>query len=267
MKIIHLTDPHLTGVARGNVYGLNPAQRLRRAIKSIQQYHADTAFIALTGDLANEASEGAYAILSKIIKKSEIPIYPILGNHDNREIFRRYFPDYFDKDFVQYIVEKEGKVFLFLDTLVEGERYGEMGKKRIAWLSKALRTHKGKPTYLFMHHHPVASGLYEMDNDAAFRSSELFWKRLGKSKDVKHIAFGHLHRIMQASKGAVGMHCTRSTAFQVAYKPNDTLEYLTNKEKPTYAVMEISEEGEVRVHHHEYLDEKHYYEDGSRAAQ
>lgn len=265
MKIIHLSDPHLTGIIRGNVYGLNPAQRLKRAIKSIHQNHADADFIAITGDLANEASEGAYAILSRIIKKSEIPVYPILGNHDNREMFRRYFPDYFDKEFVQYIVEKKGKVFLFLDTLVEGERYGEMDKKRITWLSKALRIHKGKPIYLFMHHNPIASGLYEMDNHADFRSIELFWKCLGESKDVRHIAFGHLHRIMHAFKGTVGMHCTRSTAFQVSYRPNDTLEYLTNKEKPTYAVMEISEKGDMRVHHHEYLDEKNYFEDGTRA--
>ena len=267
MKIIHLTDPHLTGVARGNVYGLNPTQRLRRAIKSIHQHHADAAFIALTGDLANVASEGAYAILSKIIKKSELPIYPILGNHDNREMFQKYFPEYVEKGFAQYVIEREERVFLFLDTLVEGERYGEMCKKRLAWFGKMLTAYSKKPIYIFMHHHPVDSGLYEMDHDANFRSADAFWKRIHKhKKSVRHIAFGHLHRIMHASSGAVGLHCTRSTAFQVAYRPDDTLEYLTNKEKPTYAVMEISQTGDVRVHHHEYMDEKHYYEDGSRAA-
>jgi len=266
MKIIHLTDPHLSGVDRGNVYGLNPVHRLKRAIKSANQFHADAAFIALTGDLANVASAGAYGILSKIVKRSSLPVYPILGNHDNRKMFGEYFSEYFSGDFVQYAVEKEGKIFLFLDTLVEGERYGEMCKKRLMWLGKMLRTHKRSPVYLFMHHHPVISGLYEMDNDANFRSEEAFWNLLKKHKNVRHIAFGHLHRIMHGSKGSVAVHSTRSTAFQVAYRPEHKLEYLTNKEKPTYAVMNISEAGEVCVHHHEYLDEKHYYEDGSRAA-
>jgi len=266
MKIIQLTDPHLSGVPRGNVYGLNPAYRLRRAMKSIAQSHADASFIALTGDLANAASEGAYEILSRIVKKSKIPVYPIMGNHDDREMFKKYFPEYFEDGFVQYVVEKEDKVFLFLDTLVEGQRYGEMCQKRLSWLEKKLKTYKKKPVYLFMHHHPVSSGLYEMDNDANFRSAEAFWKLLDKYKNIRHITFGHLHRIMHASRGAVSMHSTRSTAFQVAFRPQCELEYLTNRERPTYAVIELIEEEMVRVHHHEYSDEKYYYEDGSRAA-
>ncbi len=265
MKIIQITDTHLSGVDRGNVYGLNPAYRLKRAIKSINQFHADAAFIVITGDLADVASEGAYGVLLKIIKKSKIPIYPILGNHDMRDAFRKLFPEYFNGGFVQYVQEIEGRAFLFLDTLVEGERYGELCEKRLKWFKKALVKYRKQPLYIFMHHHPVDSGLYEMDVEADFRSKEAFWALVDKRKNIKHITFGHLHRIMHVSRGALSMHATRSTTFQVSYQPHEKLEYLTNRERPTYAVMTLEKDEMLRIHHHEYLDEKVYYEDGSRS--
>jgi hypothetical protein len=66
-------------------------------------------------------------------------------------------------------------------------------------------------------------------------------------------------------RDSISLHSTRSTTFQVAYHPSSKQEYLTNKERPTYAVMEIGREESLRIHHHEYLYEKHYYEDGSRS--
>jgi len=264
VKIIQITDTHLLGADRANVYGINAAYRLKRAIKSINTYHSDAAFVALTGDLADVATPEAYALLSKIIKKSKSPVYPILGNHDKRADFAKHF-DLLNADgFVQYVQEIEGRVFLFLDTLVEGERYGKMCRKRLKWLEQMLSNYAKQPVYLFMHHHPVDSGLYEMDHLADFRSTKAFWKIVEKYENIRHITFGHLHRIMHAARKSVSMHATRSTTFQVSYLPHEKLEYLTNKEKPTYAVIIITKDEILRIHHHEYLDEKRYYEDGER---
>ena len=264
MKIIQITDTHLLGADRANVYGLNAAYRLKRAIKSANASHNDAAFIALTGDLADVATPEAYILLNKIIKKSKLPVYPILGNHDSRKDFAKHF-DFLNEDgFVQYVREVEGRVFIFLDTLVEGERYGKLCSKRLKWLEKILDKYTKQPLYLFMHHHPVDSGLYEMDHLANFRSTKAFWKIIDKYSNVKHITFGHLHRIMHAARKSVSMHATRSTTFQVSYQPDETLEYLTNKEKPTYAIINIMEDETLQIHHHEYLDEKRYYEDGAR---
>ncbi len=264
MKIIQITDTHLLGADRANVYGLNAAYRLKRAIKSVNAYHSDAAFIALTGDLADVATPEAYVLLDKIIKKSKLPVYPILGNHDCRRDFAKHFDLVNEDGYVQYVQELEGRVFLFLDTLVEGERYGKLCRKRLKWLSVMLEKYAKQPIYIFMHHHPVNSGLYEMDHLADFRSAKAFWKLLDKYDNVKHITFGHLHRIMHAARKSVSMHATRSTTFQVSYQPDEKLEYLTNKEKPTYAIMNIMKDETLQIHHHEYLDEKRYYEDGAR---
>jgi len=265
VKIIQITDTHLLGADRANVYGINPAYRLKRALKSIHQTHSDAKCIVITGDLVHEAtSANAYKILQNIIKKSDIPVYLLLGNHDNRAYFSEQFPKFMHKGFAQYVHKIGKRVFLFLDTLIEGRRYGKLCEERLAWLDAKLSKYKDAPVYLFMHHHPIASGLYEMDHLADFRTAKAFWACVEKHGNVKHITFGHLHRIVHMHKGSVSLHATRSTTFQVAYQPGSKMEYLTNKEKPTYAVMEFGRGESLRIHHHEYLYEKHYYEDGSR---
>jgi hypothetical protein len=127
------------------------------------------------------------------------------------------------------------------------------------WLQEQLEKYKDDYSYIYMHHHPIESGLYEMDNDADLKLSKEFWKLLKNYPNVKHISFGHLHRIMHGIKEGISFHSTRSTTFQVAYQPDSKVEYLTNEEKPTYAVLEILNDNTTRIHHHEFIDEDRFY--------
>ena len=259
MKIIHLTDPHIIGAVRANLFGLNPTDRLKKAIKSINRDHSDAKFIAITGDLADNATKKAYINYKSIIKSSKIPVYSILGNHDNRVFFKEVFSEFKDNDFIQFDFTIDNCAFIFLDTLDSGNMNGVLCSDRYKWLKEKLKKYKIYNVYIFMHHHPVECGLYEFDTTARFKNKSKFWKTLGKYSNIRHISFGHLHRIMTATKDGVSMHCTRSTAFQVALNMNSKAECLTNKEKPTYAVMDINGEN-FRIHHHEFLDENKIYE-------
>ncbi len=259
MKFIHISDTHLLGSSQLSLYGIDPDYRLKTALQSIQKLHKDAEFIAITGDLANDSDSLVYEKFCHTIDNSEIPIYLILGNHDNRELFISYFPEFSSGKFAQYIKKIENRVFIFLDTLVENEPYGELCEKRLRWLKSVLDEYKREQKYIFMHHHPIDCGLYEMDNMGEFKTKELFWSILKKYENIKHISFGHIHRIMHSNRGSISMHSTRSTAFEVAYRPDGKKEYLTNEENPTYAIIDINSDGETRVHHHEYLDEDKIY--------
>jgi len=259
MKIIQLSDLHLIGEDSSLLYGIDPYERLELALKSIEKNHSDATFIVITGDLTDNSSHKGYEVLKSIVDKSSIPMHLILGNHDNRDIFSNYFPDLFEDEFVQYTKKIDGKVFLFLDTLVEDESYGEFCDIRMKWLKNRLEEYRKESIYIFMHHHPIDSGLYEMDNLANFKSKELFWSLLKKYKNIKHISFGHLHRIMHSMKDNISLHSTRSTTFQVAYRPDEKSEFLTNDESPTYAIMDIMQDGNPRIHHHEFMNEDRFY--------
>ncbi|MFK5882183.1 MAG: phosphodiesterase [Sulfurospirillum sp.] len=259
MKFIQISDPHLIGDERPSLYGIDPNFRLDKAFESIKKWHSDAKFVVITGDLSNSASDLAYAKLQTVIKNSKFSVYPILGNHDKRDIFKSYFSEFTNDGFIQYAKKIDDKAFLFLDTLMEDKSYGELCDSRIKWLKNQLEIYNNKFLYIFMHHHPISCGMHEMDTVANFKTQQKFWDLLKPYKNIKHISFGHIHRIMHSSKNGISLHSTRSTTFQVAYKPDNKVEYLTNEENPTYAIINIDKDGNTRVHHHEYLSEDRFY--------
>ncbi len=259
MKIIHLSDLHLVEKSKNSLYGIDPRFRLEMALKSIEKNHSDAEFIAITGDLCDSPSLGIYEMLFNLLSEIKLPVYPILGNHDNREMFLKYFPNFKSGNFVQYSKKIAGSTHIFIDTLVENASFGNLCKDRLAWLESKLNESRDSFVYLYMHHHPISSGMHEMDNDANLKSSVEFWNLLKNYENIKHISFGHLHRIMHSVKQGISLHSTRSTTFQVAYILDDKIEYLTNEENSTYAILDINHDGDVRVHHHEFLNEDRYY--------
>jgi len=258
VKFIHLTDTHILGREEPSLYGLNPDIMLKRALKSIKRMHSDAKFIVITGDISDNGKKLSYKKLKTIAKKSKIEIFPILGNHDCRENFVYYFPEFEEDGFIQYVKTVDNKVFIFLDTLSVGNSYGELCTKRVLWLQEQLESYKNEYVYLFMHHHPVPCGLHMMDNEANFKSSYEFWTLLSRYNNIKHITFGHIHGILHSTRGAITMHSTRSTTFQVAYLPTKKREFLTNEE-PTYAIVTIDDSGNITIRHHQFLTEERIF--------
>lgn len=254
MKFIHLSDTHLLGATSEKLYGLKPAKRLKKAFKNIREHHSDAAFVVITGDISNAGEVGAYKLLRKYIEGLGIPVLPLMGNHDVRAAFWKVFPEWKEGAFVQYVREIDGKVFLFLDTLVEGEEYGMLCDVRLKWLEEKLEHYSDRDVYLFMHHHPIVSGLYRMDTVGNFRSMEAFWALLSRHDTVRHVFFGHVHRPIQACRHGLSLSSTRSTTFQVSYRPDEKEESLTNTVQPAYSVVNLTKKSMI-VHLCEYLSE------------
>jgi len=258
VKFIHLTDTHILGREEPSLYGLNPDIMLKRALKSIKKMHSDAKFIVITGDISDNGKKLSYKKLKTLTKKNKIDIFPILGNHDNRENFSYYFPELLNNGFIQYVKIIDKKVFIFLDTLSIGNSYGELCSSRLKWLQRQLNRFKKCHIYIFMHHHPIDCGLFMMDTKSNFRSKEEFWGLLSRYENIKHITFGHIHGIQHSVKGNITMHSTRSTTFQVAYLPTKVHEFLTNEE-PTYAIVTIDDEGNITTRHHQFLTEERIF--------
>ena len=105
MKIIHLSDTHIN---REILYRIDTQQRFKLALNHIKYNHSDADILIITGDLTHYGNDESYKIFSKILTEAKLPnhLYPklILGNHDNRENFKKNFPNIkTDKNgFVQY---------------------------------------------------------------------------------------------------------------------------------------------------------------------
>jgi 3',5'-cyclic AMP phosphodiesterase CpdA len=253
MKLIHLSDLHLTE-ARQPLFGSCPMERLDRAVESILHEHADAQFCILTGDLADDGSESAYGDLAKVLTRLPMPVYPMMGNHDEREAIRRQFP-HLGVDasgFVQTVVDTAAGRFLFLDTLDSGFSWGRYCESRQAWLRKHLAESGNQPVWLAMHHPPLSLGIPSMDQ-YALRDHCVFWSIVEPYRHrIRHIFLGHLHRSIGGSWNGIPFSCVRSPNHQVALDLVTTDKVPGCHEAPGYAVILIGESSVV-IHQHEFL--------------
>jgi len=95
-----------------------------------------------------------------------LPIFPIPGNHDDRELIRIAFPkiDALSKDGpLSYAIEDWPVRIIALDSSVDGKPYGRLGQAQLDWLAEKLEQDRSKPTLVMLHHPPFKTGIGHMD--------------------------------------------------------------------------------------------------------
>ena len=222
MKVIHLTDLHLTapGEPLRKLAELDPHDRAGRVLDDIARLHADAAFCVISGDLADDRDPRAYAWLAGRLARFPLRTFLMVGNHDERAAMRAELADVMDdgQGFVQGAHETPEGVFLFLDTLKEPTvTSGQYCKARQGWLRARLAEFAGRPVYVFMHHPPFDVGVPRMDR-IKLDEAEAFAELLS-GHDVRHIFFGHVHRAVYVNWRGIPCTALPGTSLQVPAGP------------------------------------------------
>lgn len=255
MKFIHITDTHLVEPGR-TLYQLDPYERLAQCIDDVLANHRDAAFCVITGDLAHKGEAEAYAGLARQLARLPFPVYPMVGNHDLREPFRRHFPDAprDDNGFVQAVVRRDEGDFILLDTLDEGVSTGRYCEKREAWLAARLDEAGDRPVYLFMHHPPFPIYIPCLDR-ISLVEPERFARLLDGRRNIRHLFYGHVHRPVCGSWRGIPVSTMRALNHQVPFDLKTVSPVPKSHEPPAYAVVFVDPD-QVTVHFHDYLDRR-----------
>jgi 3',5'-cyclic AMP phosphodiesterase CpdA len=264
MKLIHLTDPHLT-IPGNTLYGLDPLERFNAAIDNINEFHADADLCVITGDLAHTAEEIAYQAFSTSIKRLIPPCHFIMGNHDDRDRLKQEFPalPLDDNGFVQSSLSTPAGKFLLMDTIQAGSHQGAYCPQRLEWLREQLESTKGTDVFLFTHHPPFKVGLPTMDAIGIKEDDANALARLLDQFDhVRHLFFGHLHRPLSGTWKGIGFSTLRSTCHQVWLDFSSTEMIPGSHEPPAYSIVFIDKD-QLVVHTHDFLDASPKYDLGS----
>lgn len=194
MKIIQITDTHLVPPG-ATLYGLDPAEQLRRVVADVVERHADADLVAITGDLCNDGDPAAYELLREILSPLTSPVRLMLGNHDARPAFRDAFPDHpvDENGFVQSSLETPHDRLLFLDTHHPATIGGRYCGARRGWLENALADAGELPVTVFLHHPPVPDGLAHFRNIGLHDADAVMAALRAHRGGVRHILFGHIH--------------------------------------------------------------------------
>ena len=248
-KIIWMTDPHFQN--QGTIEGLNPRTRLQAAIDHMNTHHADAEFMVLSGDLVGDDIAGDYTLLADYLSQSKVPVYPMVGNNDDRAGFRKQLtlPDTAMDDFIQYRIDTDDAVFLCLDTHMVGSHAGQFCRARQTWLKDNL---SDKPTYIFMHHPPMALHLPKQD-EIKLTDDTAFLDLINERNPVKHLFIGHVHRPTCGTIKGIPFATLGSISFQApAPEPAwDWDSFIAAQEAPHYGVIYI-EEGDVTLQYTQF---------------
>lgn len=220
MLIAQISDLHVQPVGQ-KAYGIvDTNQYLKAAVQQLNRLQPQPDLVVASGDLVDERTEAEYVMLKELLSPLRAPLYFAMGNHDDRATFRQVFPDlpYMPKaGYVQYVLEAFPLRIIVLDTLVDGEGYGNLDHERLAWLDARLAEQPDKPTVIFMHHPPFVTGLYGMDS-LRCRGDEALAAIIRRAPQVQRIACGHLHRSIHTSWAGTSGSVAPSVAHQVALK-------------------------------------------------
>ena len=170
--------------------------------------------IIASGDMVDRGDIESYERLREAFAAASVPVYPMMGNHDDRANFKRIFPDTPMADgFVQYCVALDGLRLILLDTLEIGRHGGGFCETRAAWLAARLAEDTTTPTVIVMHHPPFEVGNDWMDADPDEPWIKRFEAAIAGHGQIVAIWCGHLHRpIAKPWRGISATLCASTSA-------------------------------------------------------
>ena len=143
MKIAHISDIHCN-------FGSDFNEKMfEKASKMVNKEEAD--FVFISGDLTTEGLLPEYELAKEKLKKINGKHVIIPGNHDERNLGWKLFPEFFgDTDFIH----KFDNISLVGLASSEPDRdYGRLGRGRHKIIEESIK--KNKKTIVGFHHHVI----------------------------------------------------------------------------------------------------------------
>jgi len=221
MLIAQISDPHVTTEGTLVRSLVDTPQRFADALASCAALPRVPDVILLTGDLVNDGTAGEYALLAEIVADAPCPVLPIPGNHDDAALLHATFatldvcgaplPDPRSAPF-HYAVEDHAVRLVAFDVTVAGHHHGQVTPDSAASLDATLAAAPDRPTMVFMHHVPYATGAWWFDY-AGVAGADLLRDVLARHRQVLRVVSGHVHRATSTQWGHLTLSSAPSTAF------------------------------------------------------
>lgn len=250
-KLLVLTDLHLR-IAGQTIVGLDPMARFMAVLETALAQHGDAEAMILMGDLTHAGKPAEYARLAEVLARVQLPVIPMLGNHDRRAAFLAAFPQapVSKSGHVQAILDLEAHRIITLDTLAgppypTGHSAGLLGPDRLRWLRRALEQADGRIPLVFAHHPPMRIGLPFMDSIRLQDGREML--ALLAAYPGAHLFCGHVHRTISGSHRGVPFTLFKSPCHQSPLDLNATDSSLSVDEPGAYGLVLLARRG-VIVH-------------------
>jgi len=240
MLLAQISDVHVVRRGEALMGTVDTAGYLGRAVARLGAMEERVDAVVVTGDLVDRGTVEEYEHLQELLAPIEVPVYLAMGNHDDRDAFRRVFgAAAYLRDggkHVQYAVDVGEVRMIVLDTNVPGQPGGRLCEHRRAWLEREL-AQTTKPVVIAMHHPPFATGIAFMDQLGLDPGdAEALETIVARHGHVARVICGHVHRASSTSFGGTTVSTAPSTAHHVALTLSPTARGGVSYEPPAFAL-------------------------------
>lgn len=239
VRVLHLTDPHLFGDTAGVLRGIVTHASLSSVIRHYQAggWRADIA--ALTGDLVQDDTKGAYEQCRKLFAQLELPIYCVPGNHDVRSLMREALA----KPPFHYCGSMESGKWLIvgIDSCAAGRAGGCVTDDEQSRLSAVIAASEAEHVMVCLHHPPVPVGSSWLDT-VRLDNGEEFLAYLQSTGKVRLAIFGHVHQAYDENHNGIQIIGTPSTCRQFMQGSD---EFAVDDNPPAYRRISLHANGQV----------------------
>lgn len=200
MLIAQITDTHIKADGRLAYRRVDTQGALARCVAHVNALDPTPDAVLVTGDLVDMGRPAEYVALRALLDRLLPPYYVVPGNHDERSALRAAFADHAylprDGEFLHYSVDGFPLRLIGLDSTIPGKPGGMLCAARLAWLDRRLADAPDRPTLLFMHHPPFATGIAHMDAQRCANATA-FGAVVERHPQVVRLLCGHVHRAIQ----------------------------------------------------------------------
>lgn len=216
MLLAEITDTHLMDGGLPAYGDIDTKAFLEAAVETVAALTPRPDALLVAGDVSEDGSAGSYRVFREIVSRLAMPTYVIPGNHDVRETMRSafaadgYMPA---RGHLDYVVDIGPLTLIALDTLVEGEVFGQVDTDRLSWLGSALSSAGARPTIVMLHHPPFATGA-KMD-EIGCRDGDGIASVIRQFDNVEIVLAGHFHRSVHRRWAGTAANICSSTAHQM----------------------------------------------------
>jgi Icc protein len=241
MRLIQISDLHLFADPDSCLLGLNTLKSLEAVLNLVTENSVPPDMIALTGDLSQDETAGAYLKIAQLCKRFTCPLYWIPGNHDD--------PDLMQKTFAKTNIKEDKAILLgnwliiLLNTHYPKHVPGLLGRSELSRLEYFLTQHPNQHTLVFMHHHPVPVGVKWLDRLGVINAED-FFAITDRYSQIRGIIFGHIHQVFETHRQGVPLLSAPSTCIQ--FMPNVEHFALENI-NPGYRWFDLNPDGTFKT--------------------
>jgi len=236
---LHITDPHLFADPTESLRGTVTHASLCDVLAHIRSADWSADFIAMTGDVIQDDSQGAYERFRELFEPLDLPVFCVPGNHDVRDLMRKAL----STSPFQYCgtLRRKNWLVIGVDSCVRDTAAGCVSDDELRQLEKEIQGTDAEHVLVCLHHPPLAMNSKWLDSVGLDNGAD-FLRSIERSGKVRAAIFGHVHQELERLHESIHIIGTPSTCRQ--FKPGSD-EFDLDDNPPAYRKICLHSDGSV----------------------